>query len=80
MKVKMSRWGNSLAVRIPSAVVQKAELHEGVCFDIEMIGDGGLRLMPLRMAPTLDELVARITEQNKHDESDLGEPVGDEAW
>lgn len=80
MKVKMSRWGNSLAVRIPSAVVEKAELYEGVCLDIQMLGDGGLRLMPLRIAPTLDELVAGITDQNKHDEADWGEPVGNETW
>jgi antitoxin MazE len=80
MKVKMSKWGNSLAVRIPSAVVQEAEIYEGICFDIETLGDGGLRLMPLRTAPTLDELVAGITDENKHGEADWGEPVGNEAW
>jgi antitoxin MazE len=48
--------------------------------NIEMLGDSGLRLIPLRRTPTLDELVAGITEENKHDESDWGEPVGNEAW
>jgi antitoxin MazE len=80
VKVKLSRWGNSLAVRIPSSVAQEAELHEGVSVDIETISDGGLRLTPIRSAPTIDELVAGITDENRHDEADWGEPVGNEAW
>lgn len=80
MKVKLSKWGNSLAVRIPSSVAEEAELHEGVSVDIGMIGDGALRLTRLRSAPTIDELVEGISEENKHDETDWGEPVGNEAW
>jgi antitoxin MazE len=80
VKVKLSKWGNSLAVRIPSSVAEEAELHEGVSVDIETIGDGGLRLTPLRSAPTIDELVEGITDENKHDETDWGEPVGNEVW
>jgi antitoxin MazE len=29
---------------------------------------------------TLEELVAQITEENRHDEIDWGEPQGEEAW
>jgi hypothetical protein len=30
--------------------------------------------------PTLEELVARITDDNRHPETDWGEPVGEEVW
>jgi hypothetical protein len=30
--------------------------------------------------PTLDELVARITDENRHGETDWGEVVGNEGW
>lgn len=30
--------------------------------------------------PTLEELVARITDENRHPEADSGEPVGKEEW
>jgi hypothetical protein len=30
--------------------------------------------------PTLEELVARITDENRHSETDWGEPVGEELW
>ena len=30
--------------------------------------------------PTLEELVARITDENRHPETDWGEPVGEEVW
>jgi hypothetical protein len=30
--------------------------------------------------PTLEELVARITDENRHPETDRGEPVGEEVW
>ena len=78
--MKLSRWGNSLAVRIPSPIAEEAELREGASVDIQAAGDGGLRLTPLRDAPTIDELVAGITDENRHDEADWGSPIGDEAW
>lgn len=30
--------------------------------------------------PTLEELVARITDENRHPEVDWGQPVGKEEW
>jgi antitoxin component of MazEF toxin-antitoxin module len=30
--------------------------------------------------PTLEELVARINDENRHPETDWGEPVGEEVW
>ena len=80
IKVKLSKWGDSLAVRIPSSVAEEAELREGASVDIAAVSDGGIRLTPLTNSPTIEELVAGITDGNQHDEIDWGVPVGNEAW
>jgi antitoxin MazE len=78
--VKLSKWGNSLAVRIPATIAEEAGLQEGATVDMETVGDGVLRLTPLRRALTIDVLAAKITEENRHEEADWGRPVGNEAW
>jgi antitoxin MazE len=35
----VSRWGNSLAIRLPSAVVEALELKEGDAIDIRVAGE-----------------------------------------
>jgi antitoxin MazE len=80
MKVKLARWGNSLAVRIPSPIADEAHLREGTSIEIAATPDGEIRLTPLKTALTIEELVAGITEHNRHDETDFGEPVGNEVW
>jgi len=37
--MQVSRWGNSLAVRLPSAVVEALELKEGDQIEIDIVGD-----------------------------------------
>ena len=37
--MQVSRWGNSLAVRLPSAVVDALELKEGDQIEIRVAGD-----------------------------------------
>jgi antitoxin MazE len=77
--MRVTRWGNSLAVRLPKAVAEQAQLQEGVEIDIA-VTDGRVTIQ--RRAPiySLDELVDRITPSNRHDETDWGEPHGDELW
>lgn len=36
--MKLARWGNSLAVRMPSSVVEALELKEGDEIDIQVVG------------------------------------------
>jgi antitoxin MazE len=80
MKTLMSKWGNSLAVRIPKPVAEAAELRDGDALDLDVEGPGAVRIRKHRQKPTLEDLVARITDQNRHDETDWGEPVGKEVW
>lgn len=36
--VKVSKWGNSLAVRLPRALVKELDLHEGDELDLSGVG------------------------------------------
>ena len=76
----VSKWGNSLAVRIPLAIAKQAGLGEGDSVALTLDGDGGIALRPTRRRYELAELVARITPRNRHRETDWGRPQGEESW
>lgn len=69
--VAVVKWGNSLAVRIPKAVAEDAGLREGDALTIET-GLGQIELRRTERIPTLKELVARITPENRYDEMPSG--------
>ena len=79
MNVKLRRWGNSLAIRIPSGIAKEASLREGNSLSIKY-AEGALRLTLVEDAPSLDDLVSRINADNVHGEVDFGSAVGKEAW
>jgi antitoxin MazE len=79
MQTQIGKWGNSLAVRIPGTYAKDLNLKEGMDLDVSLV-DGGLLLRPRREKFTLEELVAQITPENLHGETDWGPPVGREAW
>ena len=79
METQVGRWGNSLAVRIPPAFARQAQIEEGATVDLT-ISDGRLIVTPTRGKHTLEQLVAGITPDNRHAETDWGEPVGNEVW
>jgi antitoxin MazE len=39
--VQVSKWGNSLAIRLPAAVVQALDLKEGDEVEVHVVGDRG---------------------------------------
>ena len=55
--MQISRWGNSLAVRLPAAVVEELGLREGD--EIEIAVDAGPRF-GVRRKPDPEALLARL--------------------
>ena len=53
----VSKWGNSLAVRLPSAVVEAMQLREGDEIEIHVAGD---RRFEMSRKPTREELLERL--------------------
>jgi len=80
MKTRIQKWGNSLALRIPKPFAEEARLSEDSAVDVT-VRNGRLVVVPiLEPEYTLEELVGRITAENRHSETDTGTPVGDEVW
>jgi len=66
-KTRVVRCGKNLAVRVPKAVAEHTGLKEGDPIFIEAL-DGHVKLRRARKIPTLEELVAKITPENCHEE------------
>jgi antitoxin MazE len=45
-----------------------------------MVENGRLTVRPVNPKITLESLVAAITPENRHGETEWGEPVGSEVW
>jgi antitoxin MazE len=76
-KAQMAKWGNSLAVRIPKDVAEQACLKEGDAVEIKA-AKGKIELRPAERIPTLEDLVAQITPENRYPETNWGPDVGRE--
>ena len=55
--MQVAKWGNSLAVRLPVAVVEALSLREGDDIEIEV---AGARTFEIRKKPEARELLARL--------------------
>jgi antitoxin MazE len=77
MKATVTKWGNSLGIRIPSALAAILKIEEGGTGELE-IQDGSLVLTPSR--ERLDALLKGVTPENVHQEFDWGGTEGREAW
>ena len=80
MKTQLSRWGNSLAVRIPKHVAAAAKFKAGDAVELEVEGPGTVKMQKPERKLTLRELVDAITPENIHKETEWAEPCGNEAW
>ncbi len=76
---KISRWGNSLAIRIPSAVSKQLNLHDNSTISIQTKNDY-IIFKRIEEPDKLSELVSKITPVNRPDCTDWGEAQGNEIW
>jgi antitoxin MazE len=76
MRTRIRKWGNSLGVRIPSALAEDAHLHEGAEVEVT-IREGQLVIVPVL---SLAELVAGITASNLPELDAADAPRGGELW
>ena len=79
MIATVAKWGNSLALRIPSAFAREISVREGVSVDIS-VANGALLVRPVEESAVydLDALLRGITEENRHGEVSTGRAVGNE--
>lgn len=77
MKSHVRKWGHSLAVRIPQAYAEQAGLCDGAPIEIRA-QDG--KLVIERPTYVLADLLSQVSDENLHEETDMGPPAGRETW
>ena len=73
----VSKWGSSLAVRIPKTLAEQCEIVEGSTVQLDLFSDG---IIIRKHSYNLATMVDQITSDNIHDEQNFGVPLGKEAW
>jgi antitoxin MazE len=80
MQVRVQKWGNSLAVRIPKPLAEDAEVMEGTVLNLA-VSEGKVVATPVQQKKlSLSELLAKVNKKNLHDEVDFGRSAGREIW
>ena len=78
-RIRRDRSGG-LSITIPLGLEQQVHLEPGLEVEWQIDGDR-LILQPRQPKHySLEELVAGITPENRHEYIDTGSPVGQEAW
>ena len=79
-EVKVKKWGNSLAVRIPQRVVDELGLRDDSNIEINSNGTT-ITLRPISSGElTLEALLEGMTPDNVNGEFGWGPDVGAERW
>ena len=78
MQVQITKWGNSLGIRVPKEVARRIGLTEGSRVDVTTEGN---RIVVTANQPvyTLDELLVGMTPKAMHAAFDWGPDMGEEA-
>lgn len=77
MQTQISKWGNSLAVRIPKAHIEELGLEDGMTVELDA-ANGAITITKPKY--DLDAMLNAITPENLHGETDWGAPQGREEW
>lgn len=79
METVIRKWGNSPAVRLPTAILKEAGYQIEQRVDL-IVADGRIVIQPSnKVEYDLAALVAGINSANAHDEVSFGAPAGNEA-
>jgi antitoxin MazE len=80
VSLTITRWGHSLAIRIPKPFAEQLDWQENTEL-VPSIVDGKL-VLEAAAAPAYDlqDLVSGITPENLHTEIGTGSAIGNEAW
>lgn len=77
MQTYVTKWGNSLGIRIPASMAEEVQIENGTPVEIEVRDEV---ILIRRKKYSLEQLLAQITPENLHQEVSSGGPVGNEAW
>ena len=77
MQVQVTKWGNSLGLRLPRALAQQTGIAEGQ--KVNIIADGRrLVVEAVQQVLTIDDMMVNVTPESMREAFDWGEDVGRE--
>jgi antitoxin MazE len=80
MHIRVQKWGNSLAVRIPKPLAEDAKVEEGTVLNLA-VSEGKVIATPVKKnKQSLQQMLAKVSRKNLHAEVESGAPVGREVW
>lgn len=80
MTTTVQKWGNSLALRIPSGLAKDVHLRPGAVVDVA-VAEGKIVVNPRnRREYSLSELLKGVKKSNRHAEVGWSRAVGREVW
>ena len=79
MYTTIQKWGNSKAIRLPKAVLEKAGLDENDSVELT-VSEGNIIIAPINRHLSLRERLADYNGSYEPKEWDTGKPDGKELW
>jgi antitoxin MazE len=80
MFIKIQKWGNSLALRIPKSFATELKISEDSEVNLSL-ENGKLIIKPTNEKKyELNDLLSQVNEKNIHGEYTFGRPEGNELW
>lgn len=79
MTVKLKRVAGALTLVIPDEVASAAGISDDTELSLSATAAGEM-VVKKKPKYTLEELVSKITPENRHELIDFGPPVGNEVW
>lgn len=79
MKTKIQKWGNSLGVRLPRSIIEQKSLRAGLDVSV-VIKNEQIVIEPVAEDVSLESLLAVVTEENLHKETEWSDVYGNEVW
>ena len=74
MNIQISKWGNSLALRIPAAFIKEIQLKDGDRVEATLSSDGALVIRPQKLdRKTLSKMARELRSTMKMDTSVMDE-------
>ncbi|MBI5555118.1 MAG: AbrB/MazE/SpoVT family DNA-binding domain-containing protein [Elusimicrobia bacterium] len=76
----VQKWGNSLALRIPSSLAKDVHLQRGSEVEVAIV-EGAMVVKPKGGNKySLAQLLKAVNKSNRHSEVDWGKNAGQETW
>jgi len=80
MNTRVQDVAGNLTLVIPRELASQANVSSGSEVDVRVAAGEIIVRSVSRPKKSLSEMLARVTDENRHAETDWGRPVGNEVW